>query len=224
MSNFFSLPRELRDQIYELCLLHPEPVHPRTFYWERRDFTPGLFLASKAVYLEASSFFYSRNSFSLTTSGPEDVASFLRRTGGNANYIRHVIVFFPLIQLELDRGNIVFEDACVSILKNLQSHCPNLSKLTTSRDDTYGFELCLVYRNQPKLVTEALKAVDTRFRAIPSLQEIVAETYDSYPNDHIRSTMESQGWKIMTAAYLEEDEFDSGWCGFEDGHYDDDKS
>lgn len=56
-----------------------------------------------------------------------------------------------------------------------------------------------------KIVTEALKLVDTHFRAISSLQEIIVEVYEDGPSDHIRRKMESHGWTISTTEYVEEE-------------------
>lgn len=212
-SNFFSLSRELRDQIYELVLLHEELIDPWVDYYLRRKLTPELLHVNKTIHREASSVFYAQNRFDFTTRTPEDVASFLGQIGrNNADYIRHICVDFPKF-LYLDPGDVTLEDDSVvtleddsvSILANIQSRCANLSTLTTSLYSTNAMELRLDALDNPKVVIEALKLVNTHFRAISSLQEVIVEVYEDGPSDHIRRKMESHGWTISIAEYVEED-------------------
>lgn len=232
-SNFFSLPQEIRDQIYELVLLHQELIDPWVDGNRRQNLTPGLLRANKAVHREVSSLFYARNRFDFTMGTPEDVASFLGQIGrNNADHIRHICVDFPAF-LYLEPGDVTLEDDSVGILGNIQNGCANLSTLTTSLHSTNSMELRLDALDNPKIVNEALKLVNTHFRAISSLQEIVVEVYEDGPSDHIRREFKSHGWTISMTEYLEEDDFDRGFSDFEFAHHgydggnnddDDDKS
>lgn len=56
--------------------------------------------------------------------------------------------------------------------------------------------------------TEVLTLVDTRFRTISSLQEIILEVYEDGPSDHLRKRMESYGWTLSTTVYVEEEDWD----------------
>jgi len=62
--------------------------------------------------------------------------------------------------------------------------------------------------DNPKLVAEALSLVDTRLRAILSLQEIIVEVYKDGLSDHIRKEMQSHGWTISATEYVEVEEED----------------
>jgi hypothetical protein len=96
LTNFLTLPSELRNRVYELCLLHQESLDPWTAYNQRQELTPGLLRANKTVHREASSLFYAQNRFNFTMATPDDVALFLRTIGrNNADYIRQVRVDFP---------------------------------------------------------------------------------------------------------------------------------
>ena len=157
-----------------------------------------------------------------------DVASFLGQIGpANADYIRHICVGFPEF-LDLDPDNVTLEDDSVGILANVQSGCANLRTLATSLDSTNAMEIRLDALDNPKVVTEALKLVNTHFRAISSLQEIIVEVYDDGPSDHIRRKMESHGWTISTTECVEEDldrsfsDFESDVNGYDTGGDDDD--
>ncbi|PKS06882.1 hypothetical protein jhhlp_006731 [Lomentospora prolificans] len=116
--------------------------------------------------------FYAQNCFDFTTATSEDIALFLGTIGRNADYIRHVRVSFPEV-LYLDPGDVCLSGSDISILASIQSRCPNLTTLTTSRYSTNITELRLDALDYPKIVAEALKLVDTHFRAIKSLHEII---------------------------------------------------
>ena len=65
---------------------------------------------------------------------------------------------------------------------------------------------------------ECRMLVNTCFRAISFLQEIMVEVFEDGPSDHIPRKMESQRWTISVAKYMEEDKFDRSFSDFE---YDD---
>lgn len=76
--------------------------------------------------------------------------------------------------------------------------------------------------DDPEVVTEALKLVNTRFRAISSLQEIIVEVYEDGPSDCLRRKMESHGWTISTTENVEEEDFEHDDYGYDSGGDDDD--
>jgi hypothetical protein len=129
-----------------------------------------------------------QNRFDLTASSPENVASLLEQIGSkNAAHIRHVCVNFPSF-CSLDLGNIVLEEDSIGIFASIYCHCTNLSTLTTSLDSTNAMELGLNDLDNPNIVTEALTSVNTCFKTIPSIREIVVEVYEGGPSEFIRNT------------------------------------
>ncbi|KIM99303.1 hypothetical protein OIDMADRAFT_181647 [Oidiodendron maius Zn] len=203
-TNFLTLPSELRNRVYELCVLHEEHLDPWTNYSPRQELTPGLLRANKAVHRETSSMFYAHNRFNFTTATPEDVASFLGTIGpNNADCIQHVCINFPTFRY-LDPGDVTLEESSIGILTNIQSRCANLSTLTTSLCSTNAMALKLDALDYPKIATEALELVNTRFRAISSLQDIVVEVCEDGPSHYIRRKMESHGWTVSATEYIEE--------------------
>jgi hypothetical protein len=220
-ANFLKLPSDLRNKVYELCLLHQEPINPWMYFNQRQELTPGLLRANKTVHSEASSLLYAQNRFDFSMATPEDVASFLRTIGdNNADCIRHICVDFPSFR-DLEPGNVTLEEDSDGILANIQSSCANLRMLTTSLSSTHAMELRLDALDSPKIVTEALTLVNTRFRAISSLQDIIVEVYEDGPSDDIRRKMENHGWTISTTEYVEEWGSDRSFGDFEDDsdHY-----
>ncbi|KAI3323876.1 hypothetical protein HD806DRAFT_495831 [Xylariaceae sp. AK1471] len=219
-ARFVSLPSELRNGIYELILLHEEPIDPWTaslgFLQER--LTPGLLRANKAIHREASSLFYGKNRFNLSDATPEDVISFLEQIGSkNAAYIRHIVIDFPVF-LHLDPGDVTLVEGSVSILVTIQSRCTNLSSLKMPLYSTNTMELRLDNLDNHKVATEALELVDTHFRAITSLQEIILEAYEDGPSGYIRQRMKSHGWTISTIEFVEED-WGRSFSDFDDDDY-----
>jgi hypothetical protein len=186
--------------------LHEEPINPWIGYKRQGLSTTGLLRVNRTVHLEASSIFYGQNRFDFTSVTPDDVTSFLEQIGSiNAGHIRHVIIEFPRF-LYIDPGDITLEDDSVGILENVQRGCANLSLLTTSLYSTNSMELRLDNLDNHNLATEALKLIDTRFRDLPSIQDIIVEVFEDGPNDHIRRTMERNGWTISTTENAEEEE------------------
>ena len=222
-ANFLELPRELRDCVYELCLLHEESINPWAGSFQRQELTPGLLRVNKTVHQEARFLLYSQNRFDCTEASPEDIASFLETIGhNNADCIRQVYINFPDF-LYLDPGDIALKDDSIAILTSIQISCTKLRTLTISPYSTYAMELRLDALDYPKIATEALKLVDTRFRAITSLQEIVVEVYENGPSGYIRRKMESYNWTVrITEDEGTEDEgdWDTGRHFFSDSEDD----
>ncbi|TVY80582.1 hypothetical protein LSUE1_G007654 [Lachnellula suecica] len=197
-TNFLELPRELRD----------------------RELTPGILRANKTVHREASSLLYAQNRFDFATATPEDLASFLRTIGdNNANCIRHICVDFQSLR-DLEPGNVTLEEGSDGILANIQSACANLRTLTTSLSSTHAMELRLDALDNPNIVTEALTLVNTRFRAISSLQDSIVEVYDDGASGYIRRKMENHGWTVKWGSDRSLDDFEDDWD--HDYGYDDD--
>jgi hypothetical protein len=192
--SFLTLPRELRDKIYEFCLLHEEPICPCDGYYDK-ELTSGLILTNKTINREASMVLY-RNCFDFTKITHEGVTSFLEKIGRNVDYIQHVYIDFPKFH-GLGIGNVAIEDDDSSLLAHIQSNCINLKTLTASRRSAVLIDLQLSGLVNPAIVTEALALVDTHFKAISSLQNIIIEARNGSLGDYIRGQLEGKGWTIV---------------------------
>lgn len=197
--SFFSLPRETRDQVYELVMVHQFPLKVRIPPWAnpRLHLTPGLLRASKTIHSEASSLFYAQNRFDFTSKTSRAVIRFLGKIGpSNAEKIRHILVDFPKFS-DVCQGDFTPCEESVSILNNIQSSCTNLSTLTTSRTSTFFMAYTVEWLGDPEIITGTLEMINTHFRAIPSVLEIIIEVHDHIPDDFIRMEMKSHGWEIV---------------------------
>ncbi|KFY43843.1 hypothetical protein V495_03742 [Pseudogymnoascus sp. VKM F-4514 (FW-929)] len=217
--SFLTLPRELRDKIYELCLLLGERIRPFDDYWDE-ELAYGLLLVNKTINREASMILY-QNRFDFTNTTHEGLTSFLENIGRNVDYIRHVYIDFPTFR-NLEVGTVAIEDDDSSILATIQSNCVNLKTLTTSRRSTDLMESRLDDADNLNIVTEALALVDTRFRAILSLQEIIVMVHEDAPSDYIRRRIEGQGWTVIAKEnsydYASDGSFEDDWDRYDD-HY-----
>ncbi|KAL2066970.1 hypothetical protein VTL71DRAFT_1394 [Oculimacula yallundae] len=222
-ANFLTLPRELRDKIYELCLLSEEPINPWIDFNPRQELTPGLLRTNKTVHTEASSLLYGQNRFDFATGTAEDVASFLETIGrNNAGSIRSIRVDFPNLR-DLEPSKVCLEETSDGMLANIQDSCVNLTTLTTFLDSTNAMEVKLEALDSPKTVAEALTLVHSRFKAISSLREIIIEVYEDGPSDYIRREMENHGWTFDKTRYVEDWGSGRHFSDFEDDYgYDDD--
>jgi hypothetical protein len=227
-TNFFSLPRELRDQIYVLVLLHEEPLDPWAEIFPRKKLTPGLFRANKTIHHETTSLFYNQSIFELGTGTPRNIASFLEQIGrSNADCIRHIHIDFP--RLYVNTGYVYLNNYNLGVLVNIRSGFAFLSTLTMSQMDRKAHIAPLdvspdVDSFAPtaefEIITEGLKLVDINIRAIASLQDVIVELYEDGLSDHIRGEMKRLGWKIQPISYAEIKESPSSNIGdFDDEIY-----
>ncbi|KAI0809964.1 hypothetical protein GGR55DRAFT_647470 [Xylaria sp. FL0064] len=209
-ASFVGLPSELRNEIYELILWHQVPIDPwaRSSSSLQQSLTLGLFHVNRAVYREASSLFYSKNCFDLSDAIPGLVVSFLEEIGNNATYIRHVIINFPDF-INLCSGRVTLMADSEKILDTIQRRCTSLSSLKTPFYSTRNIELSLRDLDNHDAANEALELVDTQFKAIPSLREVILEADEVAPSDHVRQRMESYGWTIDPIQQVEEDSGES---------------
>ena len=163
------------------------PLIPRYRY----GLCPALLRANKTVHREASPLLYSGNCFGFTDLAPPQrlstnaaVASFLRQTGQNASFLRHIHIDFPGIR----------NYPCPALRED------SIEMLELIRDNCTGIALLEACQRHPlPLITytdAALELLDARFKAIPSLKEVIFHitTYDDL--DDTLKKMRNHGWII----------------------------
>ncbi|KAI0184880.1 hypothetical protein EV127DRAFT_442937 [Xylaria flabelliformis] len=217
--SFLHLPSELRNDIYHQILLHQNPIDPwvRGRLRRKQELTPGLLCANKTIHRESSSLFYSMNCFDLSDATSEQVVLFFGQIGSdNAAYIRHVLIQFPEFP-RLSAGHATLGKDNVRLLATIQRYCTNLTTLKTSLDSTNHMQVRLIeleIQDKLELATEALQLVDTHFRAISPLPEIIVEVYEVVVDDEmedtdtIRQIMRSHGWTIRETQIEDCDDYD----------------
>ncbi|KAK7916901.1 hypothetical protein PG985_010509 [Apiospora marii] len=198
MPNFLDLPRELRDQVYELCLVGERllnlqnPIYGDWGYsYDHYGLTTGLLRVSKNVHREASLVLYSQNIFDLTL--PQGNGHALEKIGHhNAQHIRHVVIKFPDF---CSRASVHdhLSDVMAANVASMRSHCTHLHTVMVSR-----WCLCPFHGRQekPEAINEALALIDSQLRTIPSLRNIMVQAEECMLNDVAKREFASHGWTI----------------------------
>ena len=197
-TSFLDLPSEIRNAIYELCLLHQGPIRsPFAEDYPVHGLTPGLLQVNKTVHREASSFLYSQNFFDLTDAIHEaDVAWLLGKIGcTNAGYIQHIITVFPEFD-KLESEDVTLEQNSIDIFRKLKSGCTSLRTLTLSPESTTEVLVKLDALNYPKVAIEALTLADNLLRSDTFVKDIAVEVFEHSLSGYLKRAMESNGWTV----------------------------
>ena len=209
--HIFDIPGEIRLKIYSGLLVLSEPIDfvadygppsPPLFRSKRDGLCPVLLRTNKRIYSEANTLLYSNNRFrfpDIFTSTPSAtssayIAPFLHQIGSQASHIRHICIPFSTFgytqpdSARLHKAHIknldLVRDTCTSIrtLELLVSPgCANYSP------------------SDLPIAAEALYLLDTHFKNVPSLKEIVInfEVYpEQDPSDDLTKKMHNYGWTV----------------------------
>ena len=225
--NFFNFPAEIRLQIYEELLVSSELIKfkttedselslPPLVLFKRYGLCPAALRANKTVHREANELLYTRNRFEfidlipterLTPTDSTAVEYFLNQIGRpNASLLRHICIEFPEINDEHDR----LHDDDIRTLELVREHCTGLTILEAPLYDILPLlEFYHVDTGRWEIVDAALQLIDSSFREISSLQEIIVHVYTTdedkdLDDDEKKTTtnellqkMRSYGWTIQ---------------------------
>ncbi|KAF7954365.1 hypothetical protein EAE96_005489 [Botrytis aclada] len=204
-ANILSLPRELRNKIYEELLVCESFIEiDFQLRFLPRNLTRGLLFTCRTIHGEATSVFYAQNTFEFVL---WDAQGFLNKIGPiNASSIRHIAITFPSFY-SLEPSNIELKVSDSQGLSKIQNDCTSLITLETDSGSTNAWQTRLDGLENLSAVAEALALVDSGFRAIPSLQNITVNLYDESPGDYIKKEMLNHGWTINTTETPQPDEY-----------------
>ncbi|TGO12262.1 hypothetical protein BTUL_0091g00060 [Botrytis tulipae] len=193
-TNILSLPRELRNKIYEELLVCKSSIDiDSQLRFLPRDLTQGLLFTCRTIHGEATSVFYAQNIFEFDLWNAQ---GFLNKIGPiNASCIRRIAITFPAFY---DLANIELQVNDSQGLSRIQNDCTSLITLETGLESTNAWQTRLDELDNLNVVAEALALVNSHFRTIPSLQNITVNLYEEGPGDYIRREMINHGWTIKT--------------------------
>lgn len=230
--NFFSLPTEIRHEIYKLLLVRKhEVIDP---YEGQHALVPSILATNSAILKEARPLLYGHNIYNLEyfdwDREADIITEFLDSIGKvNASHLKSICIAFP--QLANYGDHIGPTPGNIEILEKLASVCTNLKTLTLNSRSTRGIENMLAELDDPPLAAKILATVDASSKKISSLEEVVAEVSPKVPCPEIRREMERLGWKFDSMVLVdfsdpEESGNDEFSYDFEDeensqGEYDD---
>ncbi|KAF7889782.1 uncharacterized protein EAF02_002197 [Botrytis sinoallii] len=203
-TNILSLPRELRNRIYEELLVCESSIEiDSQLRFLPRNLTQGLLFTCRTIHGEATSVFYAQNIFEFDLWNAQ---GFLNKIGPiNASSIRRIAINFPAFS-DLEPSDIELEVNDSQGLSKIQNDCTSLIALETDLESTNAWQTTLDELDNLNIVAEALAIVDSHFRAIPSLQNITVNLYEEGPGDYIRREMMSHGWTINTTENPQSDD------------------
>jgi hypothetical protein len=205
------LPAELRLEIYSKLLILPEPIEfvadygpslPPLFRSGRDGLHPAILRTNRKMYGEASPLLYSNNRFQFPevfSSAPlapthAHVAPFLTQIRLQARHIRRICIPFPTFNYPVP------ETATLH-----QVHIDNLELIRKTCTDIETLELliptehCNYALGDWAVATDALNILDTHFRSIRSLKEIIIN-FEEYPecdpDDDLTKKLHDIGWTV----------------------------
>ena len=209
--NIFDFAHEIRLKIYSELLVLSEPIvfvanygpsSPPLFRSKRDGLCPVLLRINKRMYSEANTLLYSNNRFRFpeifnsTPSATDSahIAPFLHQIGSQASHIRHICIPFPtFIYFQPDSARL--HKAHIKSLDLVRDTCISIRtlELLVSPD-------CADYAlSDSPVAAEALDLLDTHFKNILSLKEIVInfEVYpEQDPSDDLTKKMYDYGWTV----------------------------
>lgn len=204
-TNFLDLPAELRTHIYTYLLVCKKPIGP----WDPgRELVPNILCTNKQILHEARGLLYRYNRFDLSFSQPELITLFLDKIGFvNASYLQCIRVDFP--RLSNIGDDVSLQEDSFRVFEKIQTACANLKTLIICPESTNDMEYQLYALESRNICAKAFALFDAHFRAISSLQEIIAEVSEGSPSPDIRRKMEDHGWTIKVVEPLAGADYDS---------------
>jgi hypothetical protein len=204
--NFFGFPKEIRLQIYSELLVHPEPIvfvadygppSPPLFRSRRDGLCSALLQLNKQAHSEASPLLYSNNRFRFpdiwTSTDSAHIAPFLLQIGPQANLIRHICISFPTFD-DFRHGSASLHEAHIKNLELIRDTCTSITTLELS---LHSDRANCALRDSP-VAEQALDLLDARFKAIPSLKEVIVnfQVYSEEDLSDDRVKMRDRGWTV----------------------------
>ncbi|KAK0639464.1 hypothetical protein B0T16DRAFT_244710 [Cercophora newfieldiana] len=237
MMDLFGLPVEIRLVIYSELLVCPAPLilttsnypSPEHLWVEGTiDLYPAILRTNKQIYNEAVSLLYSDNCFQFPKEDKETIGFatgttltlFLAKIGPRASLLRHVCVSISNYSTSL--GSAQLHEGQVKDLDLLRDACIGVTTLKLSLSFTSGFPVS----------TATLDMIDTRLKAIPSLQSVIVNVEwhvgDSvgasddeeedlggvddwdHPGGSLAAKLRERGWTVQIT------KIHPGWSDYED--------
>ncbi|MCJ1439227.1 hypothetical protein MMC27_008618 [Xylographa pallens] len=208
--NFFSLPREIREKIYERVLIVAHPIYLFQEPGSRVEaFAPdkpfrwlSLLYTDRLIHKEATPVLYGMNNFCLVDTTPQQIGllqDFLKCIGFvNAGLLSHLCINFPVTEnVGGQTGKVKLRDDSLHSLKLLRDQCTNLTILETfvHRKNSKG----LVYADQDnsQFIQDGLSQINSQFKAISSLNKVIVRIHEGTPIPSVIEMMQGLGWVVL---------------------------
>lgn len=208
-SNFFGLPRKIRNRIYRAVLYVPHPLYlfqdtgsrVEMFAPERPHRWLALLQVNRQFHVEAAEILYSINHFTLLDERqPQDrlLKAFLACIGPvNSASLSHLDMDFPA--LDGPAEELKLKDDSLQRLKLLPRHCTTLTTVEMSFSIKHIRDLGRATGENPHFIKEALSQINSQLQAIPSLKNICIRITGPDPSLPTKDCMRALGWAVMPA-------------------------
>ena len=215
--NIFDIAREIRLKIYSELLVLSEPIvfvanygpsSSPLFRFKRDELCPALLRINKRMYSEVNTLLYSNNRFRFPkvftfTSSITDsahIAPFLHQIESQASHIRHICIPFPTFDYpQPDRARLhKAHIKNLELVRDTYTSIRTLELLVSSNCANYAL-------SDSSIAAEVLDLLDTHFKNIPSLKEIVInfEMYlEQDPSDDLTKKMHDYEWTVKVTKLL----------------------
>jgi hypothetical protein len=136
------------------------------------------------------------------------LGSFFTKIGHqNASFIRQICIDFPTIS-NYKPGSTTLQKDSVKTLELIRDKCTSIAELETTLRDTYLLET----DTSPIVVEAALERVDTHFKAILSLKEVIVHIHHHQdPSDDLKKKMHDFGWTTKVTKVDKVEEYESDY-------------
>ena len=225
MATIFSLPREIRDEIYELCLRKDQALEvidrAGTGFTLSHQNQPnnlgiGLFRLSKYFNEETVWYFYRKNRFDLSDLSGRQVYVFLRTIGNpNAAYIKEAVIPFPRLLCpfpdvdyfeelrNISRGKLPYSPPEFNheykLVKRVARYCTNLRVITITMEKgalERGMDVRTLNMSK-ETATLVFDVVKNQLTSLQHLQTVTVLEFRDDPNSDVLELVEERGWQFL---------------------------
>lgn len=210
-ASFFSLPVDIRNNIYRRVLVVSHPIFlfqdsysqvVETFAPDRPFRWLALLYTNRQVHDEACAVLYGLNHFTLVETTQHQgslLQSFLNCIGTvNAGLLSHLSINFPVAEsVQGQTGKVMIREDDLHSLKVLQEKCTNLTTLETIIHSRNSRSVIVPSQVDSQFNRDALSQINTQLKAITSLEKVIVRSYDGTPTRSVMELMQGFGWVIM---------------------------
>jgi hypothetical protein len=210
VTSFFSLPIEIREDIYKRVLT---VAHPLYIFQGRgcrvETFAPdiprrwlALLHANRQIHQEASGVLYRSNHFNLVDTRKKQadlLQSFLNCIGSlNAGFLSHLCISFPAIDaVEKDSQNLQLSEDGLRTLKILRDKCTSLTTLEMFVPSRNFSGITTTVHDNWCSTQKALLEIDAHLNPIRSLHRTIVRVWSGTPTPSAMELMQGLGWVVL---------------------------
>nr|POF17936.1 hypothetical protein CFP56_13347 [Quercus suber] len=201
--SFLDIPGEVRNMIYELVLLHDEPLHCG-YTWDRvqqKELGINLLLANKTVRHEAAPIFFGRNCFEVMELAPCAFDSVLCKIHPRlAHQIQHARTTFMIFCSEDHHRDFLLAD----VLDRIAGRCPNVRTITVLLENDHRDRWWRYPSWGVRLFRDKLAAVNAALSRFTKLGKVIVEVPRDVLKDRMQRELQKYAWDLKIVEAVQE--------------------